>query len=506
MNTLGGTTLRRFSSILRTIIPLTVVALALWYGFGEYRAGRLALPGLPARQAATSTTLPATRAAKPAKPTTTPRAINPATGPMATTAPVTAAQPSLDTDPALGLDPARAGVLNRYADGDYARTVADARAYLADHPTDPLVSLYRGDALQRQVGKPTVTIGVSVPTTGGNAQSGEAILQGVNLAVSNVNRAGGVRGRRVLVLVRNDAQDRAQAVEAASRFVAQPEVLAVIGPVGSSATLAAADVYNSAGLSQVAPTATDDRVAQAGDYTFRMAPGNTPQGRALARLAQRSGFTRVPVYSNPKDEYSKSLAAAFVVEATSLGVSAPSFTYQPGGLPAQDGFDTFTDSPKPNAAFISGTYDDVTRLAQAFRKRGLKVPLLSGDAAYSQKLLQVGGAAVEGLTLVSFFHATSSVGSTAAFTAQFEAVYAGGTPNARAAQAFDATRAVLEAIRRAPTLSRDGIQAGLKAITPAKPTPGVTAPIGFVNNGAAGRPFIVIKVKNGQLLATDVVK
>jgi branched-chain amino acid transport system substrate-binding protein len=257
----------------------------------------------------------------------------------------------------------------------------------------------------------------------------------------------------------------------------------------------------------IAPTASDDRLADSGPWTFRMVPKNSSQGRALARIAKQRGFIRIPVFFDPKVAYSKGLSDAFQKEAATLGISAVPIEFTSGSLPEQTGFDTFQDSPAPDAAFISGDYTDVARIAKALREQNITVPLIAGDSAYSQSLLQTAGQAVEGLTLVSYFHASATgVGSTQSFVKAFANRYGGGTPNARAAQAYDATRTLLEAIRRAKTLDRAGVKAALNTFTSAKPGPGVTSKVQFKDGGIVGRPFVVIQVAQGKLVSSGIAQ
>jgi branched-chain amino acid transport system substrate-binding protein len=522
----------------RVLIPLIVIAVAALFGWRQYQNCAISLPGIdPPPQCKPGFTVnppPPTTPTPPITPTppvSPPPAIEPppvappppttppATPPATPTPPVTppptpptsSGPPELnlttaDVNPVVNLRPERAAILEAYQKGEFADALARADEWLNSRPTDALMALVRSNALQRQRGGQTITIGASLPTSGASFQAGEAVLQGINMAVQEANRAGGVRNRTIIVEVRNDQNNRTRAIEAASALVGDRAVIGVIGPVNSSSSIAAADIYNGS-VAHLLPTATDDRLANAGPWTYRMAPTNGVQGRALARIANQRGYTRVPVYTDPNDAYSKSLSDAFVREATTKGVSAYPVEFKSGELPPDTAFDTFNDSPRPDAAFIAGAYQDVARIAKAIREKGFDVPLIAGDAAYSQAMLQEGGSAVEGLTLVSFFHATATdVGNTASFVKTFAARYGGGTPNARAAQAYDATRTLLEAIRRAATLDRAGIKAALDTFTSAKPGAGVTSSVVFANGGIQGRPFVVIEVKNGKLEGAGTVK
>jgi branched-chain amino acid transport system substrate-binding protein len=167
--------------------------------------------------------------------------------------------------------------------------------------------------------------------------------------------------------------------------------------------------------------------------------------------------------------------------------------------------DVFTDSPAPDGVFISGTYQDVARIAKSLSEAGHKLPLLTGSAAYSQELLTAGGAAVEGLTMLTTFHASIDLENSKSFTKAFQARYGGGTPNARAAQAYDSTRALLEAIKRAKTVDRTGVRTALEGFA-ANPPAGVTSKLAFNKGGIVGRPLVIIEVKNGKLVATGTAQ
>jgi branched-chain amino acid transport system substrate-binding protein len=410
---------------------------------------------------------------------------------------------------AANLRPERADIFSTYASKNFADTIAKADAWLNSRPTDALIAMTRANALNRQLGGKTITIGLTVPTSGPSVQQGEAVLQGVNMAVQEVNQAGGIDGKRVVIEVRNDQNNRSLAVTAASSLVQEAGVLGVIGPVNSSSALAAADIYNAGSLVHLTPAATDDRLADKGAYTYRLAVPSSVQGRNLARLVKTRGLIRIPVYFDPKDAYSKGLADAFIAEAEKQSISAIPIEFPTGDIPDDAGFEVFADSPPPDGVFLSGTAQDCARLAKELETRGHKLPLFTGSAAYSQELLKDGGSAVEGLTMLSFFHATSTVGDTAKFVKAFQKRYGGGTPNARAMQSYDSTRALLEAVRRASASAsgnptRAGVQKALDGFS-SKPAPGVTSPVQFKKGAIINRPLVVIEVKDGKLEATGVI-
>jgi branched-chain amino acid transport system substrate-binding protein len=507
----------------RALIPLIVVALAAFFGYSQYQSCAITLPGLPepaqcrvtpgtqtTNQPSTPTT-PDLTPTTPSTPTTpdpipstpTPSPTTPSS-PPATGGYIEASLTKPSTNPAENLRPDRAVIMEAYNNRNFPETLSLAGAWLNARPTDALVALVRSNALARQINQPVITIGLSVPTSGKTVQAGEAILQGVNMAVQEANQAGGIRNKRVVVNILNDQNDRSLAVQAASSFVADAAILGVIGPVNSSAALAAADIYNT-GLIHLAPSAVNDALGSVGPWTYRLFPTANTQGKALAKIAKVRGFTRMPVYFDPKDAYSKGLADAFVRDAAAQNISAVPFEFPKDGLPDQAGIDTFADSPAPDAVFISGTHLDVARIAKSLSEAGHKVPLLTGSAAYSQELLTAGGTAIEGLEMLTTFHASIDLENSKSFTKAFQARYGGGTPNARAAQAYDSTRALLEAIKRAKTVDRAGVRTALEGFA-ANPPAGVTSKLAFNKGGIVGRPLVIIEVKNGKLVATGTAQ
>ena len=508
----------------RALIPLIVVALAAFFGYSQYQSCAITLPGLPepaqcrvtpgtqtTNQPSTpdptpvTPSTPATPDPQPSTPTTNPSApSSPPSSPPVTGGYIEASLTKATTNPAENLRPDRAVIVEAFNNKNYPETLSLAGAWLNARPTDALIALVRSNALARQINQPVITIGLSVPTSGKTVQAGEAILQGVNMAVQEANQAGGVRNKRVVVEILNDQNDRSLAVQAASSLMGNANILGVIGPVNSSAALAAADIYNT-GLIHIAPAAVNDQLGSVGPWTYRLFPTANTQGKALAKIAKTRGLTRIPVYFDPKDAYSKGLADAFVRDAATQNISAVPFEFPKDGLPDQAGMDVFADSPAPDGVFISGTHLDVARIAKSLSEAGHKLPLLTGSAAYSQELLTAGGAAVEGLTMLTTFHASIDLENSKAFTKSFQARYGGGTPNARAAQAYDSTRALLEAIRRAKTVDRAGVKAALEGFA-ANPPPGVTSKLAFSKGGIVGRPLVIIEVKNGKLVATGTAQ
>lgn len=421
-----------------------------------------------------------------------------ATPVAATEASIEPATAAIGVNPAKALQPAQAEALYQYQGGKYPEAIAKLDAWLNQYPADPLMQLMRNNALHKQLDHQLISIGVSAPIGGDKSEVGTAMLQGINMAVQEAN-AKGIKGRYVVAEVLDDRYDRAAAVQVASEFQKNKDILAVVGPASSSSALAAASIY--AGVPNLLPTATDDRLAQAGSTIYRLSPTNSAQGKALARVAAQRKFKHVVVILDPTDAYSRSLGDAFIEEAKVSKLETYRIEYQVG-----DSLPTSLNTNTIEAFFISGSYTEVGRLSQLLHQRGLKQPVLAGDAAYSQDLLTEAGVDVEGLQLTTFYHPSQTVGKTFAFVQNFNKMYPKMVPNARVLQSYDATKALLTAVERSKDLSRAGINQALQDFKKT-PAAGTLGNIAFDANGTiVNRSLVLVQVDKGQFIYKGAVQ
>jgi branched-chain amino acid transport system substrate-binding protein len=471
-----------------TIISLLGVVVLVMVSLSLHSRGVIKLPGLPVPNSAAQ---PLATAPAPPAPPAPPAATAPATPPPATAPPATST--SAKTDPLLVLKPAQAKIIGLMRSQQWAEAVAEADVWLQLHPTDAMIGLERSNAILKLTNQATIELGFSAPLAGSLKQVGEAFAQGVLLALSEANVTG-IKGKRLLLRMVNDGGERTQALAAAAVLFGSP-VVGVIGPYSSSTTLAAAAVYNQ-GLAIIAPAATNPKISSAGPYIYRVAPSDREQGAALARLMQKNRHQNVLVLSDSNDAYSKGLAESFIAEAKAIGLGYGQQQFTLGQFQN-------INSTAGDALFVAGYTNDVAAAAKISNRSW---PIYAGDGAYGQDLLAQGGNAVEGVIMTTFFHATQTEAAAKAFTQRFRRRFAGGTPNANAMQAYDATRTMIEALRRAKTLDREGVKAALESFGQS-PGPGVTAPVRFNADGdVIGRPWIAITVKKGKFQAIGAVK
>ena len=452
-----------------------------YFVWDQYQQGRVALPGIQP-------------------------VASPAASPTVTTTTVPAS--SLELEPVdFVTKPERKKILELVAAKDYAEGLTMSDAWLRRNPTDALIGLMRENAIVELGNSEAYTIGVSAPLTGALKQVGEAFLQGVLLAVRQVNSSGGfLRGtvrngtkviNRIRVRVLNDAGDRAAAIKVASSFAKDKSIWGVVGPYSSSTLLAAAPIYNNSTNVIIAPAATNPRISSAGPNIYRVAPSDATQGASLARLVLARGNKSVAVLFDADDAYSSGLAESFKTEAQKIGLVTSDTPFTLNGYTVAK-----VGNYAVNAIFVAGYTADVATVAKL--EKGFGKPIFAGDGAYGQDLIAQGGNAVEGVIVTSFWHSTLTDANSKRFTAQFAALFGGGTPNANAMQAYDAARTLIEALRRRAETMKNGtsVREALETMR-SQPSVGVTAPVRFDANGdVIGRPWVAIQVQrnaNGKL-------
>src|SRR5271167_2028239 len=157
-----------------------------------------------------------------------------------------------------------------------------------------LCGLGTAAALAQASGEP-VTIGVSGPLTGQNAQYGAQWKKGFDLALEEVNAKGGVKGRPLQYVFEDSQADPRQTVAIAQKFVSDPKIVVELGDFSSTASMAASSIYQRAGLVQFGFTNSHPKFTQGGDYIWSNSVSQADEQPRLAKYADDLGFKRLAV-------------------------------------------------------------------------------------------------------------------------------------------------------------------------------------------------------------------
>ncbi|MFL6256729.1 MAG: ABC transporter substrate-binding protein [Pyrinomonadaceae bacterium] len=341
-----------------------------------------------------------------------------------------------------------------------------------------------------------VRVGAFMSLSGDTAQYGISALNGMRMAVEEANAAGGVKGRRVDLVVRDTRSDAVETAVVVEKLAREEHVQALLGEVVSSRSLAAARVAQREQVPMLTPSATSPEVTTVGDYIFRSCYTDTFQGAALARFAIGSlGALRAALLVDRDQRYSVELARFIREDFERRGGKVVAVQEYPDGESDFSVQLAEVGAAQPDVVFIPGYYLEVGLLARQARALGLNAPLVGGDGWDSPRLTQISGASLTGGLFTTHFSAADPDPQVQRFVADYRRLF-GMPPDSFSATAYDAARIMLAAIERAPTLERAAVRDALAAT---KDFPGVTGTVTFNPERNAVKPIVVVRIgDNGR--------
>jgi branched-chain amino acid transport system substrate-binding protein len=324
------------------------------------------------------------------------------------------------------------------------------RALLASLPLLPAVARAAGDP---------IFVGVSGPLTGQYAQYGADWKRGFDLALAEVNNAGGIGGRQVQTDFQDTQSDPRQAVAIAQRFVADPRVVIELGDFSSAASMAASPIYQRGKLVQFGFTNSHPDFTKGGDYMWSNAPNQADDMPALADYAiGLLGMRKLAVvYIN--GDWGKTSKDIFLKAAAERGATVVA---SEGYLPTEQDFRSTlvrVRDAQPEALILIAYYPDGAQVVRQARDMGLAQPVVATGSVYSPKFLELGGKAVEGVYTNANFFPGDPRPVVQRFVSGFQAMFGteAGSYNARA---YDAMVVATTVMRQFGT-DRQSIHDGL---------------------------------------------
>lgn len=349
----------------------------------------------------------------------------------------------------------------------------------------------------------TLKIGAIVELTGELPAVGASSRNAAEMAVEEINAAGGVtvagRSYQLELLLEDNAAKPDQSAAAANKLITQDEVLAIIGPNASLGAIPAAEIAESNRTLLITPWSTNPRTtldATTGkpkQYVFRACFTDPFQGRVLANFATDTlKAKRVAVLYDVASEAPKSQAELFRETFQGLGGEVVAFeTYTTGDRDfsaqltkiASSGADLF---------FLPAYYNDVGLIAQQARRQGITQTLVGSDAWSSPELVKLAEGAVEGAYFANHYAADIATPSARQFIEAYEKRY-GSTPDDVAALTHDAFGLLVEALKLAKAPERQALRDAMALV---KGYQGVTGEIRFVEgSGDPIKSAVIMQVK-----------
>ncbi len=347
-----------------------------------------------------------------------------------------------------------------------------------------------------------ILIGQYASLTGATATFGQSTQRGIELATREVNEAGGVLGRKVRVIVEDNQGKPEQAVNAVLKLIQRDRVVAILGDVASSLSIAAAPVCQGSHIPMLSPSSTNPEVTRKGDYIFRSCFIDPFQGEVMAKFALNSlKIKTAAVLTDRKNDYSVGLAQFFKQKFVERGGKlVADESYQAGDKEFKPQL-TNIRATRPDAIFVPGYYTECALIARQARELGITVPLLGGDGWDSEVTLESGGKAVEGCYFSNHYHQDDPRPEVKNFVGKFQAAY-GTPPDAMAVTGYDAARILYDAIRRAGSTEAAAIRNALAAT---RDFPGVSGMITIDADRNARKSAVVLKIEDGRFKFVELV-
>jgi branched-chain amino acid transport system substrate-binding protein len=349
-----------------------------------------------------------------------------------------------------------------------------------------------------------IRIGVAAPFTGNLAAYGDNIKAGVSLKLQEINDAGGINGQKVELVWGDDLCQPKDAGTVGAKFAADKSIVAVIGHLCSSATLAAMPIYVRNGMPTISPTSTNPTIGDVGKgWFFRNCYTDDFQGKYLASyvVPKLLGKNKVAIFYENND-YAIGLKDSFVAGAKESGVTVT------GAEAYMTGTTDFTPqltkllAAKPEAIFLCGYHPEGALIATQGRKLGFDGPLFGADGIDNIDYINIAGKAAENTYCTVPFLAESAGPAGQDFAERFKKS-AGRDVDWMSANAYDCLGILAQVIGKVGP-DRKKIRDGLAAInSEATGYEGVTGLTYFDKKGDCSKPAFVKLVKGGKFVAAE---
>jgi len=352
-------------------------------------------------------------------------------------------------------------------------------------------------------GKETITVAVCGPITGSASAFGAMIKKGAELAAVDINAAGGINGKDIVINIQDDKGDPKEATTVARKLANDMSIPIVIGHFNSACSNSAKEEYNDVGVVSLSPGSTNVHVCKGYKWTFRNLYQDKYQGEKLAAfMSTQLKVKKVAVFYD-NDDYGKGLMGFFKAAAEKAGIKV--LEPIPYNRERTQDFKPLVGrivDQKPDAIFVSGLYNEGALICKAARvDLGMKdVIFIGGDGLVSPDFAKTAGKSAEGAYLSTpfLFDPDKATEKAKTFFAAFKKKF-GKDPDTWAALTYDAVMMAAEAMKEVGT-DREKIRAWFAAkTTPEKAFIGVTGPTYFDNEGDCKKPIVFVQIIKGQM-------
>lgn len=382
-----------------------------------------------------------------------------------------------------------------YVRGDFEQARDSFLKSLEANSNDPETLIYLNNSKAIAEGNKLLTIAISVPI-GGNLGVAQEILRGVAQAQHEFNSNNGLEGKLLKVIIANDNNEPELAVKIAREFTTETEILAVIGHNASDASIAAAPIYQEAGLVMITPTSSANSLPKIGDYIYRVTPSTRDLANLLADyVVNVARKQNIAICVDNHAEATRSFKSDFTWAVYDKGASInrvecdfAAADFNPTKVPAQ------VISNGADALLLIPSLRYLDRAIQVARAN-TQLQLFGSHTTYSFTTLQQGQLSVNGMILpVAWFPKPTE---TNLFIREANKLW-GTTGSWRTAMAYDAVQTILRGLE----LSNNRAQLKQVLDNPSFQAQGVSEPIRFMGSGDRISQGVLVRIEPGEKSGT----
>ena len=347
-----------------------------------------------------------------------------------------------------------------------------------------------------------IPIGQFTSLTGAQATFGQSNDRGVQLAVEEINAAGGVLGQPLRIITKDNQSKPGETSTVVRELITRNKVVALIGEVASGRSLEAAPIAQRSGIPMISPASTNEKVTEVGDHIFRVCFIDPFQGTVCAKFARKNlGVTKAAILTDVSKDYSMGLTKSFREEFTKQGGVISGEQSYSGGDKDFNAQLTAIKADNPQVIFLPAYYTEAPLIIRQARQLGITVPFVGGDGWDSPELIEVGGSSVEGSYFSNHFSEQSKDPRVVAFVDACRKKYK-VDPDAMVALGYDSVYLLADAMKRAGTTDPAKVTAALAAT---KDFPGVTGNITLDAHRNPTKPAVMLQVKNGKFAFVETI-
>lgn len=349
-----------------------------------------------------------------------------------------------------------------------------------------------------------IKVGLNFELSGAVASYGQAEVQGIELAIEQINAAGGIDGKLIELIKRDNKSDAAETTSIATFLATQEKVSVILGAATSGLTKAQVPVANQYKVPLISPSATADDVTNDGvnvqPFAYRVSFIDSFQGITMANFASKDlNKLRAVILGDQSSDYAKGLAETFSAQFKSNGGTVVAQEAYVSGEQDFNGVLTRVAQMDFDVLFVPGYYQEVGLIIKQAREAGITTPILGGDGFDSPVLFELAGK--DALYDVYFSQAYSSLDQdpmVTKFIADFKAKY-GVEPNAFSALGYDTALLAVDAIRRAGSSDPEKINEALASTVNFQ---GVTGSITVDKWHNAVKSAVVLEIQDGTVVGS----